>query len=480
MAQRPNILMIVTDQQRRDTIGAYGSAICRTPNIDRIATEGIRFDNAFTPTGLCSPVRCSLLTGLYPHGHKVLTNVGLHPVREQLDPGDDVLANAMAANSYRLGYVGKWHVSAEDPPAFGYENYVSLGDFLERRQEVGALVPDEMYDYSTQVAALDPAPADHSRPRFLADNAVRLIEKYRADPDRPFFVRLDFHGPHFPNVVPEPYFSMYPPSSIPPWPNHDDSLDGKPGVQKIKQRHWGTDTYRWANWQPLVSAYFGEISLIDEAIGSVLSYLDGTDLQEETLVIMTTDHGDTIGAHGICNKDYTMYEEIYLVPLLMRWPGVIAPGRASAVYTHHFLDIFASLLDITDQALPDECHGRSLVPVLKGEPPDNNWPQEAYCQFHGSHMGLYSMRMLTTDDYAYVYHTNDIDEFYDRHTDPYQLHNLAEEPGEHVAALRDVKRRMVAWMAKTHDHLHNDWTVRWLTDDPELADAAPGRRRTKW
>lgn len=92
--------MIVTDQQRRNTIGAYGSANCRTPNIDRIAAEGIRFANAFTPTGLCSPVRCSLLTGLYPHGYKVLTN-------------------AMVTNGYRLGYVGKWHVSAEDPPALG-------------------------------------------------------------------------------------------------------------------------------------------------------------------------------------------------------------------------------------------------------------------------------------------------------------------------------------------------------------------------
>jgi len=146
-----------------------------------------------------------------------------------------------------------------------------------------------------------------------------------------------------------------------------------------------------------VFAHFSEISLIDDAIGSVLSYLDGSDLQEDTLVIKTTDHGDRIGAHGICNKDYTMYEEIYLVPLLMRWPGIIAPGSANTAYTHHFLDIFASILDITGQPLPDECHGRSLVPVLRGESLDDDWPQEVYCQFHGSHMGLYSMRMLTTD-----------------------------------------------------------------------------------
>jgi len=114
-------------------------------------------------------------------------------VCEQLDLGGDVLANPLAANSYGLGYVGKWHMSAEDPRAFGYEDYVSIGDFLKWRQEIGAPVPDEIYDYSTQFAALDPASANQSLP-------------------------------HFPNVVPDPYFSMYPPASIPPWPNHDESL----------------------------------------------------------------------------------------------------------------------------------------------------------------------------------------------------------------------------------------------------------------
>ena len=410
----------------------------------------------------------------------MLTNVGLHPVREQLHLGGDMLANALVASGYRLGCVGKWHVSANDPPAFGYDEYISLGDFLKWRHDIGVSVPDEIYDYSTQVAAVDPAPADLSRPRFLADNAIRLIDRYRGESDQPFFIRLDFHGPHFPNVVPEPYFSMYPPDSIPSWPNHDDPLDGKPGVQRIKQRHWGTDTYQWSDWQPLVSPYFGGISLIDEAIGSVPDHLAEAGLEGDTLVIVTTDHGDTIGAHGICNKDYTMYEEIYLVPLIMRWPGVVAPGGACSVFTHHFLDIFASLLEIADQPLPDECHGRSLVPVLKGEPPAEDWPREAYCQFHGSHMGLYSMRRLTTPDYSYVYHTNDIDELYDRNADPFQLNNLAEHPGEHADAMVDLKRRMVSWMAKTHDHLHNDWPVRWLADDPSLVASAPGRRSTKW
>ncbi len=475
--RRPNIVMINTDQQRRDSVGAYGSPICKTPSTDQFAAEGMRFDNAFTPTGLCSPVRCSLLTGVYSHAHKVLTNVSLHPVREELDPGEDLLANALKASGYRLGYVGKWHVSKQEPPVFGYDRYVSLGDFVDFRRDKSLPLPEEFFDYTKQVCARDPADPEYSRPAFLADNAIRIIEDLQGD--APFFVRLEFHGPHFPNVVPEPYFSMYPPTDIPPWPNASDNLEGKPSVQRIKQRHWRTENLPWSEWQKLIAAYWGEISLIDAQIGRVCDALDRMGLADNTLVVCTTDHGDTIGAHGICNKDYTMYEEIYHVPMVLRWPGVIAAQSSTQAYTHHFLDLFATFVELSGAPLPEPCHGRSLLDVMAGEPFEDR-PREAFCEFHGSHMGLYSMRLLTDDDFAYIYHTNDIDEFYDRRNDPHQLTNLAENPGVHAATLNDMKRRMVGHMARTDDHIWNEWTVDWLTHNPELMAAAPGRRKTKW
>ncbi len=126
----------------------------------------------------------------------------------------------------------------------------------------------------------------------------------------------------------------------------------------------------------------------------------------------------------------------------------------------------------------EPCHGRSLLPVFEGGG-DEAAPREAYCEFHGSHMGLYSMRLLRNDRYSYIYHTNDIDELYDHATDPHQLHNLVTDETA-ASVLTDMKRRMVDWMRRTDDHLFNEWTVLWLTDDPELAASAPGRRRTKW
>ena len=474
----PNIVLFVTDQQRRDTIGAYGSTICKTPTADRITAEGITFDRAYTPTGLCSPARSSLMSGVYPHAHKVLTNVALHPVRESLPSSQDRFARALTAADYRLGYVGKWHVSdTETPLDFGFHDYVGLSDYMAWRQAQPGGVPEGMWNYRTQTCARDPGPVETSRPAWLCDRAIELIEKY-AEGDDPFFVRVDFHGPHFPNVVPEPYFSMYPPKDIPPWPNFGDDLADKPAVQRIKQRHWQTDGMTWADWQPLVSAYLGEVSLIDAQAGRVLDRLRDASLLDDTLVIWTTDHGDTCGSHGICNKDYTMYQEIYRVPLLMRLPGVIAPNRRDSHFVHHFLDLCATIVDLVGGDAAG-LHGRSLLPILNGEDVDG-WPTEAYCQFHGSHMGLYSMRMLCDDRYSYIYHANDIDEFYDLEADPHELANLAEAPGAAAGALEAKRRRMVEWMAATEDHLYNEWTAIWLTGDEKAGLDAPGRRRTGW
>lgn len=475
----PNIVLVVTDQQRRDTVGAYGSTLCRTPNMDRLAAQGMRFDSAYTPCGLCSPVRCSLLSGYYPHGHKVLTNVSLHPVRESLAPADDRLTPALKSAGYRCAAVGKWHVNKDLTPLdFGFDDHVSLGDYMAWRRAQGIDVPPEMMDYSLQRAATDPAPPASSRPAWLTDRAIEILDRY-AGSISPFFLRLDFHGPHFPNVVPEPYASMYPAASIEPWPNAFDTLEGKPAVQRIKQKHWATENMPWSEWQRLIAYYLGEITLIDAQVGRLLDRLDERGVANNTLVIWTTDHGDTIGAHGICNKDYTMYEEIYAVPMLARWPGVIAPNSHTDAFVHHFLDLFATFRELVGAAPLDDTHGRSLLPLMKNEPQPTHWPDSVFAQFHGSHMGLYSMRLLRDRRWSYIYHTNDIDELYDHENDPYQLKNLATE-ADAANDLKRLKRKMIDWMRETDDHLFNEWTVQWLTGDADLAAQAPGRRRSKW
>jgi arylsulfatase A-like enzyme len=475
---KPNILMIVTDQQRRDTIGAYGSQIAQTPAVDGLAQKGMTFDSAFTPCGLCSPTRSSLLTGVYPHTHEVLTNVHLHPVRTQLEPAADILASSLRGAGYRLGYVGKWHVNShKDPADFGFEQYVSLGDYSTYRRQLGVPFPPESNNYLLPTAGVDPIPVENCRAAFLADNAIRMMGEFSRDKEHPFFIRLDFHGPHPPMVIPEPYASMYDPRSIPPHPNFDDPLTGKPAVQRIKRKHWGTEHMSWADWQPLIARYYGEVSLIDAQVARVLQKLEQIGQQDNTVVIYLSDHGDTMGAHKIWNKDYTMYDEIYRVPLIVRWPGVIKPGSRCDTYVHHCLDLAPTLLEVAGAEVPDGLDGRTLVPLLRGQKQER--PREAFCEFHGCHMGLYTIRMLQTDRFKYIFHVNDVDELYDHENDPYELHNVAEDPN-YASDLRELKHRMVDWMARTKDHLYNEWIVHWLTGDVQLASKAPGRMNTPW
>ena len=472
---RPNIVLVVTDQQRRDSIGAYGSTICRTPHTDRLAAVGIRFDRAYTPCGLCSPARSTLLTGQYPSGHGTLTNIELHPLRNQIGPDQDILASGLRRAGYRLGYVGKWHVNRDiDPTGFGFERYVSLADYQPFRAATGIPQPRAVHDYLEPVSAVDPIDAERSRQAFLTDSAIDMIEEFSAggDAEAPFFVRLDFHGPHPPMVVPEAFASMYDPGSIPEPANFADDLVHKPAVQRAKRQHWGTDRMDWAHWQPILAHYYGEISLIDHQLGRLLDKLDALGIAEDTVVVYTADHGDTMGAHNIWNKDYTMYDEIYSVPLVMRWPGVVTPGSQSAAFTHHFLDLPLTFLELAGAPIPGGLPGESLRPVLHGELTPHR--DRVFCEFHGCHHGLYSTRMLQVGDQKLVYNTNDVFELYDHASDPHELVNLADSP-DHQELLMTLRRQMVAEMERIGDHLYNEWTVHWLTGDKTLAARAPGR-----
>ena len=156
---------------------------------------------------------------------------------------------------------------------------------------------------------------------------------------------------------------------------------------------------------------------------------------------------------------------------------MIRPGARNAAFISQMLDLTPTLLDLCGADTPEGLHGQSLLPLLRDEPQARR--DDAFSEFHGSHMGLYSMRMVETEHYKYVFHSNDIDELYDHRDDPDEAVNLAENPA-YADVLRDMKLRMVAWLRKTNDHLYNEWIVYWLTGNEKLALDAPGRRKVQW
>lgn len=482
--KKPNIVMIITDQHRIDGVGAYGKTpygvAVQTENLDLLAQEGVRFNNAYTPCPLCSPARTSLLTGTYPHTHKTMTNVNLHPIDNQIPPEADLMLQGLKKADYQTGYVGKWHVNNDCTPAeFGYDRFVSLNDYADYRKSKGYEPTPESMHYETARGSVgtDPIPLEHSRPVYLANSAIDMIESYATNAERPFFVRLDFHGPHFPIVVPEPYASMYDPKDFTPIPSFFDDMSKKPEVQSEELKYWDVDGMTWEDWQPIVAKYFGEISLIDHEIGRVLKKLDELSLKEETLVIFTTDHGDLMGSHGMWNKIYTMYHDTLHVPMIMRWPGKIPAGAQCDKFVTHFVDMLPTIYDVIGQPCPDGIEGQSMLPLMLGQ--DQEREDCIISESHGGHMGLYSMRALCTNKYKYVLHGAGKDELYDLEADPYEINNLIDEP-DYANILQDLRVKLVKKMSANKDHLFNQFMVSYLTHDEDLILSAPGRRNTKW
>jgi arylsulfatase A-like enzyme len=456
--ERPNILMIVSDQERADVLGCYGGP-CSTPVIDRLAADGVRFDVCVAPTAICSPTRASFLTGLYPHGHGILNNTHEpDALRVELAAGVVTWPALLRNAGYRLGYVGKWHVGRGRPEDFGFHDVVAAKDVVagandEAIVETEPDLLDPVYARYPHgrllIAGIDPRPVEASETRRDADAAIELLRRY-AGVEGPFCIRLDFEGPHHPYMPPERWAAMYDPRSIPPWPNFDEDVSTKPAAQQRLLEQRGVAGWTWADWQPVVARYFGFVSYIDFEIGRVLDALDSAGLRENTVVIHTADHGDMTGSHGgQFNKGPLMYDEVCRVPLIVRDPRSSARGVYRAPVGSPAL--MPTILDLAGVPVPPGLHVSSLVPAI-GQPGTAPRGGAAHAEYHGDEWGLYSMRMIRTETAKYVYSPHGMDEFYDLGDDPFERDNRINDPA-YDARRKDLRGRLLRWMVETNDPL---------------------------
>jgi arylsulfatase A-like enzyme len=472
---RPNILMIFTDQQRWDTLHSYGFQR-HSPATDRLAREGVRFGRAFTTIAICSPARASMLTGTYPHNHGMVNNTHERDAILVDFPDDTRTVSRMLADSgYLCGYVGKWHVGRHKTPLdFGFTDAPiwprPAGDYppptvgarshQDYLREEGiappAGDPDQivwMLNFKGWFPASSriPGPPGATRAAYLAAEARRLLRAY-AQQDRPFFIRLDFPEPHWTCAVPEPYASMYPPGEIPPWPNFGDDFAGKPATYRQRQLQWAADRLEWRQWADYVSKYLGVTAMVEDLVAGVLDLLDELGIADQTLVAYTTDHGDLAGSHGLFNKGPVMLEEIYRIPMLVRWPAAIPGGRVVDELVLN-MDLMPTMLEAAGLPLPADLDARTLMPLLRGDGVE--WPDHVFWEYHGEELGLYSQRAIRTGRHKYIYNANDIDELYDLEEDPAELRNRIDDPAC-AATLDDLRGRMLDEMRRT-----NDMIARW-------------------
>lgn len=457
--------MLVTDQERSDVLGCYGSKMVRTPNLDRLATQGVRFETCLAPTAICSPARASLLTGLYPHGHGILNNIHEpDALRTDLPAETITFPELLKRAGYRLGYVGKWHVGRSGPESRGFEDLVSVPE--DKPGSVGEdvigahpAVRDPVYARYPRgrllVAGIDDGPISETETRRDSDGAIALLERY-ATLDKPFFLSVDFEGPHHPYTPPAAFAALYDPASIPPWPNFTEDTATKPAAQRrlIEQR--GVSGWSWSDWQPVVARYFGFVTFIDSEIGRVLDALARLGLESDTVVIHLADHGDMTGSHGgQFNKGPILYDEVCRIPLIVRDPRSKRRGVHRGPVGS--LALMPTILELAGVPVPDGLHVESLVPAIR-EPDATPADGAAFAEYHGDEWGLYSQRMIRTTDAKFVYSPHGTDELYDLATDPHERVNRVDD-GAMAPRLAELRSRLLAWMVRTDDPLAL-WTSR--------------------
>ena len=334
--------MIMTDQHRLSACGAYGPTPCQTPHIDALARRGTLFRQAYCPTAICSPARASFLTGMLPHRHGVTANIGDLGCNQQHIADDPrLLSRRLEAAGVECGYTGKWHLCAERNKRTRYQaDYImslptTLGfvghDFAGHG---GGGFGDPIFkqylaenNLSYEVDTVDAAfgheagiwqgPLESTVPYFLAEHSMSLMDRFQAD-NKPWFIWHNNWGPHEPYFVPQAYYDRYRDLEIPPWP--DFSWDAN-SVMGPHRRWLVTEDHGWDFWQQLLRYYYAFASCIDDQIGRMVAHLERTGQLENTIIIMTADHGESLGSHGgLANKGVQAFEETIKVPLVIAGP----------------------------------------------------------------------------------------------------------------------------------------------------------------
>ena len=464
--ERPNILLIMPDQHRGDCLSCSGHPVVQTPNIDRIASEGINFTRTYTQSPICVPARAGLITGRYPH------QIGIVHNRAFLRPDTPNLLHALHGAGYYTAEIGKVHLGAsrrimdtrhniDHLKAFGFDHadedwgkmaYVSMispwtdlmkehgllkayqDDMKARagraidalpidRKDLEGIVPRQMW-----YAAPSPAVMPYYPDNNIGDRAVDWLKNYNGE--KPFFLQVGFMGPHDPYDAPQEYADPYlkdlgkiPVDSLNPPPSTPSSAYQR--MTDIFTYYSDTDSLDEEKIRRLRAYYYGNITLIDEKIGEILSVLEERDWLDNTLIIYTSDHGDHVGHHRLVGK-VVMFDPSMHVPLVMRPPGGVASHAVRDLIELN--DVNPTILEAAGAKPAPESNARSLFPYLRstGE------------RLHDAVFSeVYAFTAVVTNRYAYVIEraSGDPCSLYDYEEDPLEENNLASDPA--AKSIRD-------------------------------------------
>lgn len=455
-SSRPNVVFIMADDHAAHAISAYGSNRNSTPNIDRLAVEGVRFTNVFATNAICSPSRAAILTGQYAHVNGVTTF-------NRFDSKRVTFPRLLRDAGYQTGLIGKWHLGS-DPVGF---------DTWEILPGQGAYWSPTFYTATDERTYADRYVTD-----VITERAIDFLE--HRDPGRPFLLLVHHKAPHRPwephptkaaafagRHVPEPttLFDAYATRTdalrenrqriANDLSNRDLKLPVPAGLTGRDRGQWlsarpdavtiegggqpvtlsGEALTRW-KYQRYMQDYLACVQSVDDSVGAVLDYLDSHGLGRDTVVVYKSDQGFFLGEHGLYDKRF-MYEESLRMPFLVRWPAAIRPQAVCAELALN-VDVAPTFVELAGLPVPGEMQGRSLVPLLKGEAP-SDWRSALYYRYYhdpGDHDTRAHLGVRTRTHKLIHFWTKDQWELYDLVNDPHELHNLHGQPGfEGVTAM---------------------------------------------
>jgi arylsulfatase A-like enzyme len=482
-----NVLFITADQWRGDCLSAAGHPMVRTPHLDALAAEGVRFARHFANTAPCGPSRACLHTGLYLHNHRSVTN------GTPLDARHTNWAQQSAALGYDPVLFGYTDTSADprglergDPRLSTYES--PLPGIRPVCELVGAPTPwTEWLGAQGYDTPSDPGMAygwrrpgrefedgaDHPRPlafpakvddvAFLAGNAMDYM---RAAPG-PFVAHVSFLRPHPPFVAPEPYNALYDPMAVPDF-RRRESVQSE-GAQHpflawwLSRRPFGAPADE-KRLRRLKAVYFGLVSRVDAEIGRLMAFLRETDLLDRTLIIFTTDHGEQLGDHWLLGKG-GYFDESYAIPLIIRDPRASADAGRGRVVTRftESVDVMPTLVSAIGGEIPPACDGADLGPFLRGEGAPRAWRTEAHFEYDfrdaeddsaeralGLTLHQCALTAVRGETWKYVHFTKLPPLFFDLSADPCEFDDLAADPAAAPRVLA-AAQKLISWRMNHED-----------------------------